>query len=120
MAHLGPLGSNRYFRMHRRKVAPFAATGPNSIVTPSIVVPVDGAIHGVAKIGGVNASGVIVRLNYRINGILIEQAKTGVDGAYSFYGLNKADLKAYCVTFMDPSESAPYNYTVTRDHLSAG
>ena len=108
------------WRQTHRKVASFAAAGAPSAENPTVMVPVNGVITGVARINNVATGGVLVRLYYRENGILIEQAKTDHNGVYVFSGLNPADLKAYYVTFMDPSTGAPYNYTITKDHLTAG
>lgn len=118
--YLGTLGKTTLWGWKRRKLAPFAAAGAPSPINPTVMVPVDGIITGVVKINNVPAPGVLVRIYYRQNGILIDQAKADQSGAYTFYGLNTADPKAYYVTFMDPSSGAPYNYTVTKDHLTAG
>lgn len=116
MADLGSVGKKLPAGLYS-KVGPEAILGKGGQFAG---YPVDGAISGNVKISGANASGVVVRLYYRNNGAFIEQTISDSSGNYSFVGLNKADPKAFYVVFVDPNKDAPYNYTVARDHISAG
>lgn len=119
MASLGNVGV-RAPNTHQFKVAPSAVLSAVNPPFPLINYPVNGRISGVVSIGAVPTAGVLVRLYYRDSGALIEQAISGTGGTYSFSGLNTSDTMAYYVTFHDPKTSAPFNYTVTKDHLTAG
>lgn len=120
MAHLGNVGTLAHSALKRSKVAPLAVLKDNTRSNPSTSYPVNGSISGTASIAGVGTAGILVRLYYRPSGLLIEQAVTGAGGTYSFTGLDPSDAGAYYVTFHDPNTSAPYNFTVTKDHLTAG
>lgn len=116
MADLGSVGQKLPTGLYS-KVGPEAILGKGG---PLAGYPVDGTISGNVKISGANAGGVVVRLYYRDNGALVDQAISNSSGNYSFVGLNTADPKAFYVVFVDPNKDAPYNYTVARDHISAG
>lgn len=116
MADLGSIGKKLPTGLYS-KVGPVAILGKGAQFAG---YPVNGTISGNVKISGANASGVVVRLYYRDNGALVDQAISNSSGNYSFVGLNTADPKAFYVVFVDPNKDAPYNYTVARDHISAG
>lgn len=116
MADLGSIGKKLPTGLYS-KVGPEAILGKGAQLAG---YPVDGTISGNVKISGANAGGVVVRLYYRDNGALVDQAISNSSGNYSFVGLNTADPKAFYVVFVDPNKDAPYNYTVARDHISAG
>lgn len=118
MASLGNVGG-RIVTSKVMKVAPisvYRGGGDNAVINYNVA----GRISGVASIGGVATAGIVVRLYYRDSGNLVDQAISAAGGTYAFSGLDKTALGAYYVTFVDPNTSAPYNYTVTRDHLTAG
>lgn len=118
MASLGNIGVNMA-NFRSMKVAPMAVyrgDGDSSVIGYNVA----GRISGVVSIGGVATAGVVVRLYYHDSGNLIDQAISGSGGTYAFSGLNTSEPGAYYVTFVDPKTSTPYNYTVTRDHLTAG
>lgn len=119
MADLGSIGKKLPTGLYS-KVGPVAILGSVSPSEPFAGYPVNGSISGNVKISGVNVGGVVVRLYYRDNGALVDQAISNSSGNYSFVGLNTADPKAFYVVFVDPNKDAPYNYTVARDHISAG
>ena len=119
MADLGSVGQRLPTGLYS-KVGPVAILGSGA-QNPSLAgYPVGGTISGKVKISGANAGGVVVRLYYRDSGALVDQAISNSSGNYSFVGLNTADPKAFYVVFIDPNKDAPYNYTVARDHISAG
>ena len=119
MADLGSVGQKLPTGLYS-KVGPVAILGSGA-QNPSLAgYPIGGTISGNVKISGANAGGVVVRLYYRDNGALVDQAISNSSGNYSFVGLNTADPKAFYVVFIDPNKDAPYNYTVARDHISAG
>lgn len=119
MANLGSVGQKLPTGLYS-KVGPVAIIGSGA-QDPSLAgYPVGGTISGNVKISGANAGGVVVRLYYRDSGALVDQAISNSSGNYSFVGLNTADPKAFYVVFIDPNKDAPYNYTVARDHISAG
>lgn len=119
MASLGNVGTMlSSFAMV--KVAPAAVVGSANPLAAGVAVSVQGRISGVVTIGGTPVARVLARLYYRTSGQLIEQALTGPNGEYTFYGLDPTDARAYFVTFHDPATAAPFNFTVTKDHLSAG
>ena len=119
MASLGNV-ANTIGGAKRMKVAPLSVYRGGSPETTVVGYNVAGRISGTVKISGVTAPGVVVRLYYRDNGNLIEQAISDASGDYSFAGLDTAALNAYYVVFIDPKTSSPYNYTVARDHITAG
>ena len=86
----------------------------------AMAVRTDGSLSGVVKISGVVAPRVLVRLYDRSTGVLLNSTFTASDGTYSFNGLDPDAAKSYYVTFLDPNESSPFNYTLTSDHLTAG
>ena len=119
MADLGSVGQKLPTGLYS-KVGPVAILGSGA-QNPSLAgYPVGGTISGNVKISGASAGGVVVRLYYRDNGAIVDQAISNSNGNYSFVGLNTADPKAFYVVFIDPNKDAPYNYTVARDHISAG
>lgn len=121
MAHLGNIGV-RFPTTKPKPVAPAASLSGNIPSEVAIInYPVDGGISGVVQINGVVTADVVVRLYDRESGHLVKQAKTDSSGAYSFIGLNKtSSFGGYYVVFMDPRTSSPYNYTVAKDHITAG
>lgn len=119
MADLGAIG-RRIGGTVVRRITSRAVQESNQPGANLLDVPVDGSLYGTVKIATVLTGDVLARLYYRPNGLLIEQAKTIANGTYRFDALNKADLKNYYVTFLDPNENAPYNFTVTKDHLTPG
>ena len=118
MASLGNVGVKAPQHSLSMKVAPLAVVDYKLV--PAISYPVSGRLSGVVSIAGTPRVGVVVRLYYRSSGQLIEQAISGTGGTYSFAGLDVSDPGAYYVTFIDPNTSTPYNFTVTKDHLTAG
>lgn len=83
-------------------------------------VDATGVISGVLSIGAVPRGGVKVLLLYRSSGQQAAVAVTAADGSYQFLYLDKTDLGAYCVVFLDPQVAPVYNFTLARDHLTAG
>lgn len=122
MADLGSVGRQFGFgAIARRPVVSRAVyKRPTDRDTNELAVDVGGTISGVVRIAGVPAQGVNVGLFARSSLNLIARATTSNTGAWLFDGLDRADLKGYFVTVLDPQENPAYNYSLTRDHLSAG
>lgn len=122
MAHLGNIGA-RSFKQRHHQLAPYVVVGksmPSNRNDVILATPSNGRVQGIAKIGGVATGGIMVRIYVRETGGLIASMRSKADGTYVFKGLDPTNYGAYCVVFFDPQTGAPYNYTVARDHLTAG
>lgn len=120
MADLGAIGVIPSKAIYARTIVSPLVYRPSTKEDPSeLSIDTSGTISGVVQVGGVNRQGVHVGLFHRSNMQPVAQAVTSNAGAYSFAGLDKSDLKNYFVVFLDPNTSAPWNYSLVRDHLTA-
>lgn len=123
MADLGNIGRQygaSTILQKRRMVSRAVYRRPTNADLNELAVDVTGSISGRVTIGSVPTQGVHVGLFYRDSFNLIARATTSNTGDYTFDGLDRSDLGAYFVTVLDPQASPEFNYSLTRDHLSAG
>lgn len=121
MADLGNIAINAENEMSYRLVVSPLVYKQSSIEDVKILdIDITGIISGTVKIAGIPTQYVRVGLFHRISMNLIANAITNNTGIYTFVGLDKSDLNNFFVTILDPQENPTYNYTLTRDHLTAG
>ncbi len=121
MASLGPQKQQPWAgRYLRPVVSPRVYSQPTLLDPNPLSIDVNGSISGVVKIAGVPTEGVRIGLFHRSNMELIATTISSNTGAYIFRFLDRSDLKNYFVTFLDPATDPAHNYTLTRDHLTAG
>lgn len=120
MADLGAIGRLCEYSVF---VQPLPPPGPYRSY-PSLAVAVTenitGTLSGVVSINTVAQAGVSVGLLHRTSMLLIARAITDGSGAYSFTQLDPTDLANYLILVLDPNADPAYNYTLARDHLTAG
>lgn len=88
--------------------------------TNELQIDTSGVISGVVRVATVVTAGVRVGLFHRSNMQQIAMAVTDNVGAYVFRDLDKTDLQNYFVVILDPNAASPWNYSLVRDHLTAG
>lgn len=123
MADLGAIGMADSQKTRAKAVpvmSPDIYKPPTSLDPKLTDFNLSGRISGVVTVGGVPQSRVRVGLMHRSSMRLISQAHTDGAGAYQFKFLDITDVGNYFVVFLDPNESAPWNYSLVRDHLSPG
>lgn len=96
------------------KRAPYWAASPTKPVAAS--VDSNGTLSGAVKEAGVAVPYAVVRLYYRPNGILIDQALCDASGLFSFSGIEEG-VSDYYVIALDPDGGTQYN-AVIFDRLS--
>ena len=122
MADLGLKG--KQFSGSARYMRPVVSTlvyKRPAVGDPNVLdIDVDGTLSGVVSIAGVPTEGIQMALMYRPNRNTIGLAITNNTGAYIFRGLDRSDMENYLVICLDPRVAAPWNYTLAKDHLTAG
>ena len=121
MADLGAKGIVANRVLHSRPVvSPLIYKQPAPGDVKALEIDVDGSLSGIVRIAGVPTEGVSLGLFHRSSLNLIARATSNNTGAYIFRGLDRSDLENYFVLCLDPQTAAVWNYTLARDHLTAG
>lgn len=95
------------------------AGGVDAAYTNVTLAPSNGFRQGVVKVNGSPMPNVMVGLYCRDNGQLLSRQLTKMDGSYRFDGLDPSVDGFYFIVAHDPSSVAPFNYTLSQDHLTA-
>lgn len=115
MAALGNIGKDLSTVLYIRPTPPWAV----SSTRPSLLaIDIGKKLTGIVTVNTVVYPAFRVDLHYRETRQLINTLYTNDAGVYEFKYLDSTDK--YYVVFLDDLESAPYNFSLVRDHLTPG
>lgn len=123
MAHLGSVSiiGGDYREVQKRKTLSLLIYHHPTLLDPNeLNIDSSGTLSGIVSIASLPTANIRIGLFHRSSMNILEQQRSGVDGTFSFYGLDINDLKNYFIVFLDPQENASYNYSSVRDHLTPG